>query len=314
MDRRNAYRLLIAITALAGAAAIARTGDLPISEARWIAPGRDAARALTNEPRECLVLPDDPADRLAVEIGRAAFRNPLVLGGVAARTGLTCASCHRAGHANPDFHFPGLSGPPGTADVTSAITSERRDDGLFNPRPIPSLVSGEGEITVSRARDGALERFIHGLIVDEFSGSEPAPGVLNGLAAYVRALKAEACAGAGSKPITIAGRLDDAARALDAGARSIELGDRATANTMISSARSMLGMIAERLPSPALASARAELQEISVELGRFQSGTVSAANLAGLGDRLREKQATAAIWQPLSFFDAGNIEPLPGHP
>src|SRR5690606_16061362 len=159
--------------------------------------------------------------KLLVEIGRAAFRDPLILGGLAARTGLTCASCHPGGQANPDFHFPGLSGTPGTADTTSAVTSERRDDGQFNPRPIPSLVTGHGQETVSRSDNGALEQFIHGIVVDEFNGVALPHRVLNGLAAYVRALRAEACPITRQRPITLAARIDDAARALSASAQAI---------------------------------------------------------------------------------------------
>ncbi|HWJ70219.1 MAG TPA: hypothetical protein VNS79_09245 [Sphingobium sp.] len=314
MDRRNAYRLLIAVAALATAAAVARTAALPLSEARWIAPGHDVARALTTEPRECLALPADPDARLAVEIGRAAFRDPLVLGGVAARVGLACASCHRAGHANPDFHFPGLSGAPGTADTTSAITSERRDDGQFNPRPIPSLVTDAGDETISRTRTGALEQFIHGLIVEEFDGPEPAPGLLAGLAAYVRALRSEACHGPGNGPIMVTDRINDIARALDAGARALALGDRASARAMMSSARSMLGALVERLPAPDLAPARVELRAMAIEIGRLQAGPVSAADLTGLRRRLLGKQAAASTWQTSSLFDAGTVETLLGHP
>ncbi|MGF7473737.1 hypothetical protein WFJ45_23635, partial [Salmonella enterica subsp. enterica serovar Minnesota] len=73
----------------------------------------------------------------SARIGRAAFNSPLLLGGQAARAGLSCASCHRNGRGNPDFHFPGISGAPGTADVTASLLSSHRGDGQFNPKPIP---------------------------------------------------------------------------------------------------------------------------------------------------------------------------------
>ena len=307
MDRRHPYRFLIAGSLLATAAvAGGSAADLPIAEARWIAPGRDVVRALTTERGECLALPVEPAARRSVEIGRAAFRDPLLLGGVAARVGLACASCHRAGHDNPDFHFPGLTGAPGTTDTTSAVTSERRDDARFNPKIIPSLVTGEGRVTISRARDGALERFIHGLVVDEFDGVEPSPRVLAGLADYVRALRRGACAPADSS-ITAASRIDDAARALEAGAQSIEAGDPATARTMVASARSILGTIAVRLPAPVPPAASAEITALSLDMGRVGQAPTSAADLRALQGRLLALRGQSAEWQRLSLFDRDRL-------
>jgi hypothetical protein len=112
---------------------------VPIREARWLAPGA-VYQGLTREPSECFARPTDPAERRRAEIGRAAFRTPLLLGGQAARAGLSCASCHRNGRGNPDFLFPGLSGPPGTADITASLMSSHRGDGRFNPKPIPTYL------------------------------------------------------------------------------------------------------------------------------------------------------------------------------
>ena len=302
MDRRHPYRFLIAGSLLATAAiAGSRAADLPIAEARWIAPGRDVVRALTTERGECLTLPVDPAARRSIEIGRAAFRDPLLLGGVAARVGLACASCHRSGHDNADFHFPGLTGAPGTTDTTSAVTSEHRDDAHFNPKPIPSLVAGEGRVTVSRAHDGALERFIHGLVVEEFDGVEPPPQVLAGLADYVRALERASCPPEGGA-ITAAGRIDDAARALAAGAQSIDAGDIATGRVMVASARSILGTIAARLPPPVPPAVPAAMGSIAVELGHVQARP-AALELRALRGRLLALQAESSAWQRLSLFD-----------
>lgn len=300
MDRRYAYRLLIAGLGVAGAAAgHVAVSDLPLTEARWIAPGRDPVTALTREPAECLQLPADAASRQSVEIGRAAFRDPRVLGGVAARVGLSCSGCHRGGHGNPDFHFPGLSGEPGTADTTSAVTSERRDDAHFNPRPIPSLTQGEGRQTVSRDKDQALERFIHGLVVDEFAGPEPTPAVLKGLADYVRALRRESCP-ARPHAIMVQSRIDDAVRALDAAATASAAGDGATARTMIASARAMIGGMVERLPRPVPDRVRAELTALAVAAGRLEQ----APSRAGIG-MLRQRLAAsdAGAWQSLSLYD-----------
>jgi tetratricopeptide (TPR) repeat protein len=67
-------------------------------------------RALSAEPAECLVEPAGAEARRSVAIGRIAFRAPLLLGGQAARAGMSCATCHRNGRGNPDFLFPGPVG------------------------------------------------------------------------------------------------------------------------------------------------------------------------------------------------------------
>ena len=81
---------------------------------RWLAPGTDAGQLLTRAPSECLAVPADAENAYEVELGRAAFRTPLILGGQAARAGIACETCHRSGRTNPDFDFPGVSGAPGS--------------------------------------------------------------------------------------------------------------------------------------------------------------------------------------------------------
>ena len=93
-----------------------------------------------------------------------------------------------------DFHFPGISGAPGTADVTASLMSSHRGDGIFNPRPIPDLAGDPARLKVSRdPRREDLKRFIHGLVTQEFDGPEPSAAVLDGLTNYVRSLSARAC-------------------------------------------------------------------------------------------------------------------------
>ncbi|WP_176593462.1 tetratricopeptide repeat protein [Sphingobium sp. EM0848] len=84
-------------------------GSLPLRDARWLAPGVPIT-ALTREPSACLAFPADEKAALSVNIGRAAFRTPALLGGEARRLGLSCSTCHRNGRTNPDFLFPGVSG------------------------------------------------------------------------------------------------------------------------------------------------------------------------------------------------------------
>ena len=157
-------------------AAVAIPVAPPLKAMRWLAPGADAARLLTRRPPECLKAPADPAEAYRVELGRAAFRDPLLLGGQAARAGLACETCHQNGRANRNFDFPGISGAPGTADVTASLFSTHRGDDIFDPVPIPDLGGPKAALKISQGRrPPALEHFIHGLITEEFDGPEPPP-------------------------------------------------------------------------------------------------------------------------------------------
>ena len=123
---------------LAGAALLALGAaavEPPLRALRWLAAGADPVAAATREPAECLRPTQDRDQTWRIEVGRAAFRSPLLLGGQASRAGLSCESCHLAGRDNPRFHFAGLSGAPGTADVTASLFSSHRGDGVWNCRP-----------------------------------------------------------------------------------------------------------------------------------------------------------------------------------
>ena len=241
--------------------------DLPLREALWLAP-EALYRSLSREPAHCFVRPADPAERRRAAIGRAAFGAPLLLGGQAARAGLSCASCHRNGRGNPDFLFPGLSGPSGTADVTASLMSSHRGDGRFNPRPIPDLGGPRAALKVPQDRaKRALEAFIRGLVVEEFDGPEPSAAVLDGLAAYVRALRPEGC-GRGERRISLASRL---ALVDDAAALGLaETGE--TRRLLLAAARSHLAAIDERFTVAGGGPARAVLRDADRELRALRSG------------------------------------------
>ena len=273
MDRRRARaRALSAFSALsaaatalvlAAAAASPKPGiSFPIREARWLAPDRLYA-GLAREPAECLVRPAATAERRSIAIGRAAFRTPLLLGGQAARAGMSCATCHRNGRGNPAFLFPGLSGAAGTADVTSSLMSSHRGDHVVNPRPIPDL--GGPRALLKIARDpggGALEHFIHGLVVEEFDGPEPSPEVLAGLASYVRAL---APCPPRDHRIALGERLDEVEAAVRLAAQS----QGETRRLLLAAARSTLGAIDERFHG--LEADRDLLRAAGADLGAIRS-------------------------------------------
>jgi hypothetical protein len=266
MDRRQALaRFLTAATLPLLLAAAADVPDLPIREARWLAPGQ-LYDGLTRQPAECFALPKNPSNRSTAMIGRAAFRAPLLLGGQAARAGLSCASCHRNGRGNPHFTFPSLSGHPGTADVTSSLMSKKRGDATFNPKAIPDLAAPSPEISRDPRRL-ELRNFIRGLIVEEFDGPEPPAEVLDGLTAYVRSLSPAACRGPAMVDIRLDGMLAD----VDAAMRSARhTSYPATAGVMVGAARSTLGSIDERFQAPGLEGSRALLRAADDQLRAIQ--------------------------------------------
>ncbi len=269
------------ILLLAGAAEGLAPKAFPLRALRWVAADADPVKALTHQPAECLAIKAHGAASYGVEVGRAAFRTPLLLGGQAARAGLSCESCHRNGRANPNFFFPGLSGAPGTADVTSALFSMVRDDGVDNPRTIPDLGGDKRRLKIDQGGDGAaLRTFIRGLVVDEFAGAEPPPAVLDGLVAYVRALDPRICAGRGEERLRAALTVSDATRAARAGLGALERGDVTTAVLMVEAARSRLGQLDERYAATGLETDRAAIRTAALNLGDILSRVRASDPLA----------------------------------
>jgi hypothetical protein len=280
----------------------------------WVSRDADPARALGTVPTECLKAPADPAQAASVEIGRAAFRTQVLLGGQAARAGITCETCHRGGRANPDFQFPGVSGAPGTADVTNSLFSTHRGDGIDNPKPIPDLSGPKAALKVDQdPASGKLQPFIHGLVTEEFDGPEPTPAVMAGLTAYVRALDPAACPARAREPMSVTLLMSDARRALAAAQGAAASGDAPTAMLMVAAARSRLGLIDERYAAPALTKPRADLRAADRRLATVQAALhdrrVSEAQgeltawLAGS----RRLEANRAAQQAASLFDPARL-------
>jgi hypothetical protein len=254
--------------ALAGVLLIGAASPLAmLHPARWLAPGTDPVGPLTTTFAECARPPADPQGAWLFEVGRAAFRTPELLGGQVARAGLACESCHQAGRRNPDFFFPHLSGAPGTADVTSALFSSHRDDGIDNPKLIPDLSGPKTALKVPQdPGSDALAHFIHGQITEEFDGAEPPPAVLAGLATYVRSLDPAACPTPARTALRVSDQVEDARRAVRAALGALERRDAPTAVLMIEGARWRLGLIDERYAAPDLADAREALRSADLDL------------------------------------------------
>jgi hypothetical protein len=127
------------------------------------------------------------------ELGQLAFESPALLGGAAARMGLSCSSCHLNGRGNANFFVEGVSGAPGTADVTSSLFSKVRGNGTFDPVPIPDLAARDGKQIRDR-KSRAFRDKVHGLIVEEFDGQEPPAAVFAAVLAYLDSLDVAHCA------------------------------------------------------------------------------------------------------------------------
>ena len=224
---------------------------------RWTAPGSELA-LLSVQPATCLAA----GDEALIRSGRSLFGAPTLLGGQAAKAGLSCASCHINGRDNPHFLLSGVSAAPGTADVTNSFFSAARGNGRFDPVAIPDLAM-PGKV----ARDPeaqALEIFVRNLIVEEFGGREPSPAMLEALAAYVRSVRP--C----STDQRVARRLGDQLVAIDDGLASAALmigrDDRRGVKLSIAAMRHQLGLIAERYVGPGFARDRTALLAASRKL------------------------------------------------
>jgi hypothetical protein len=276
--RKTKSFLIGSILFVTSSAAIALVANLPLRAARWL-PADRQSHALMFEPSECLKKNPDGKNSRSVAIGRAAFRTPLLLGGQAARAGLSCSSCHRNGRGNPDFLFSGLSGAPGTADVTSSLMSSHRGDGIVNPTIIPDLGGPEHSRKISRdASTAQLEKFIRGLIVEEFDGPEPSKMTIDGLASYVRMLSPSACRFPAEQKIQLTNYLSDARKAVQAAQFALDAKDPATARLMLASARTALGMINERYAAAELSHDRQLLQIADLELAAIQNAIDTGAD------------------------------------
>lgn len=280
-----------------------------IVDLKWIEPASDPVTVLTERPRECSDPSDDAQLSHAIKLGRVAFRSPFLLGGVAARVGLRCDSCHPNGHANASFRIPGVSSAPGTVDVTGSVFSHARDDGIFNPVPIPSLVG-----VANRALFGSvvpmddLSKFIDAVVVDEFDGDPPPATVAAGLLAYLGSLKPAACPSPGLNRLTWNAEAADLRENLEIVIGALDQNDFEGADFALRSLRAHLGRAYRRFPDSVVE--REGLVELSRSLGSVRSGLSRASEDAGirmklesLADRLDEWVGKLSERTGESYYD-----------
>jgi hypothetical protein len=132
--------------------------------------------------------------------------------------------------------------------------------------------------------------------------------VLDGLAAYVRALDPAACPAQPRERVTTRLLMSDARRALLAARAEIAQGDTPSAVLMLAAVRARLGLIDERLDAPGLAALRARLRQASMQLGAAQAAlragrAVPDAQLAAWLSRTRPLEADLVAAEPGSLFN-----------
>lgn len=166
--------------------------ELLIPDLKWASLAEPALGPLLFEPPE----PKNPHARgtdlhWQFEVGRISFRSPGILGGLAAREGMSCNSCHRSGGTNPDFFVSGLSDDPGTFDATNPLFSTHTDDGVHNPVVIPELFGIKHTAPYpSDGRFETLKEMVDHVILKEFDGLAPPPLIAEALMTYLEALDA----------------------------------------------------------------------------------------------------------------------------
>ena len=254
----------------------------------WIGSATDPVEHLLQQPAACT----GPLQSDAVRRGDLLFNSPLLLGGQAAKAGLSCASCHRNGRGNPDFVFRGISGAAGTADVTNGLFSKKRADGVFNPVPIPDLATADGHVQVDRRRPGELEAFLTAQIIEEFSGQPPNSNVVSDLAAYIREIDGKNCPAAAREPQ----RWDTEIERLDTGLLALKTVDEENALPYRNASRAALRRLHERLPEANHVKLRDTLEAISRDIGAEGPVNINDARLNALVHGMRGAA-------PYSFYD-----------
>ena len=266
--------------------AAAPSTPLLLREQAWTAPGEGMARAMSQHPSECL------AERTpSIEIGRTLFRSPVLLGGPAARAGLSCHACHSNGGMNTSFLLPELTDRPGHADVTSEWASRNLGDGTANPIAIPDLVGASGKSAFGQREVPTLAEFTRNVIEQEFQGEPPPAQALEGVLAYMRALRLRACPSEYVSAVTLASAADDVRRAI-AAARDA---DPPTRSLLLLAAQDAVGRIVERLPPTRFARDRRRLETLSRDLGATRASNDPTAALEAMSWSARFDAAITRI-------------------
>ncbi len=279
------------VAACAAYAPLSAPSPVQIAALQWVSEDVDPVEALTTQPATCLKSGSLSAQARS---GELLFNSPLLLGGQAAKAGLSCASCHQNGRGNPHFVFAGVTGKAGTADVTHGLFGPVRADQVFNPVTIPDLALASGQTRVDRELPGTLEAFLRAQIIEEFEGAPPTPDMIAALASYIRALDVEACDPASVEPKSWRQELDRIKAGLEALDRLGQT-DKASSAAYALAIRASLGRLHARYAGAKDAQARLTQISMMVRDGAPQAEIESVLNT--LKPELAE-QAARSLYNP----------------
>ena len=259
MDKRSAILIALASITLGLSACAAGSSRVNLRETAWLADSgrlealsteryvdRDALLAVVLNSGLATAYESQEALRNDLLAGEFLFKAPLLLGGQAAKAGMSCHSCHVNGTDNPHFLFTAISDKPGTADTTHSFFSKSLGNEIFDPVVIPDLTEG-GKISHS-LKSGELEAFLSTIIVGEFSGEIASPNVIAPMAVYVRALRLSGGDQAEFKRArSLETDLRDIQATTDQAAHRANVGESEVAALLLSSAQGRWQVIHERL-------------------------------------------------------------------
>ncbi|MEL6257953.1 MAG: hypothetical protein AAFQ67_02710 [Pseudomonadota bacterium] len=294
MDRRGGVLAIILFVGCGNGPEASSSFDL--NALRWISDDADAVAALTSVPAGCLQIPTEAKAQQTVLLGETLFRSPALLGGQAARAGLSCEACHRNGRDNPDFFFPGVSSSPGDADLTMGFFSPDREDGVFNPTPISDLADDGGTRLVDRTDLNGVKRFLNAQMIEEFDAPAPPEPALHALASYLRAIDPKACDNQ-TRQLSWRDDFADVERAVDVAEVALRKNDFKSHELYIETARAALGRLYERQTGQGV---RDLLAEASLELA---DAALDQSRLADWRSDLDRLRATLGMTQKGTLYD-----------
>ena len=242
------------------------------SALQWLYPSADAFQHLSTSPAECLDLSGSAEQNYRIEVGRQAFRSPALLGGQAARVGLSCQACHLNGRDHPSFYIEGLSGAPGTIDVTTAVFSELRGDSLHNPLPIPDLLDvAQQQNFGTRKPVSSLREFVKLAIVEEFAGEVLEPLLLSSLINYLEALSVSACPSLSVVSNDLQRQLANISRSMEVLRQAYEKGELMLVDFLVMSAQHELSVLYQYYTTDQTVEEAHKIVLMSRELGKLRT-------------------------------------------
>lgn len=180
--------MAIAGACLAAVLTLDRAAAFPLSGDQTVLPaGTELNEDARTRPREVFRSQSNGGFKsYLVDLGDLAFNSPTILGGAARAAGMSCGTCHVNGAGNAKLYVPGMSARPGTFDTTGPLFNPKAHNGVRDAVRVPSLRGAR--LLAPYGNDGriaSLREFVRNVVVNEFSGPEPSPAILDALVAYI---------------------------------------------------------------------------------------------------------------------------------